>query len=394
MIGIRSSFRSGRFGLRLLAPAVGAAAALALLVPSLAGAATQTDTSVADFAAGTPGATTYVSDMEVPTSGEVILAPTVGEEFAGGLGLPTGWSSGNMPPWTGGTATVAGGALHVDGAFAGTTDIFARPRSLEFRATFSASTSRNQHVGFGEDFNTPNWAIFSTRNPDNNPDPTQLWARTNVGGAPMTDIPVGAPGQYTGTSHRYRIEWTVAGVNFFIDGVPVATGLPSPTVNLRPLVSDLDTDALEVAVDWLHMSPYTTPGTFDSRVFDAGQGSDWGALSWIADTPAGTGVALSVRTGNTAVPDGTWSAFAPVANGADIAASSRYLQYSAGLTTSDATQTPTLGEVSIAYEPTPPPAVTTTPPAVAGPVAQTHKKNCKKIKNKKKRKKCKKKQRN
>ena len=112
-----------------------------------------------------------------------------------------------------------------------------------------------------------------------------------------------------------------------------------------------------MAVDWLHMSPYTTPGTFDSRVFDAGQGSDWGALNWDATTPTDTTVALSVRTGNTAIPDVTWSAFAPVANGADIAASSRYLQYRAQLTTAtpDLDETPALNQVSIDYEPTPPP---------------------------------------
>ena len=50
------------------------------------------------------------------------------------------------------------------------------------------------------------------------------------------------------------------------------------------------------------MSPYPASGSFDSRVFDAGQSADWGALAWTAATPAGTGVALSVRTGNTPTP--------------------------------------------------------------------------------------------
>ena len=69
--------------------------------------------------------------------------------------------------------------------------------------------------------------------------------------------------QFIGSSHRYRIEWTAAGVNFFVDDWhpgPRRPGLPSPTVNLRPAASDFDAAAPEVAVDWLHMSPYTAAG--------------------------------------------------------------------------------------------------------------------------------------
>ena len=83
------------------------------------------DTTVADFGAGSTGANTYVSDT---AGGEVILAPTVGAEFSG-TELPGGWSS-KQPPWaTGGTATVAGGSLSVDGTMVGTTDDL-RPRSF------------------------------------------------------------------------------------------------------------------------------------------------------------------------------------------------------------------------------------------------------------------------
>ena len=174
MIEIRSSFRSGRFGLRLLAPAVGAAAALALLAPSLAGAATQTDTSVADFAAGTPGATTYVSDM---AGGEVILDPTEGQEFAG-TSCRTGWlgcpgrAVPSQPAIAGG-ATVSGGSLHVTAPSRAPSPTSRRPRSLEFVATFGAATF--QHVGFAVDWNTDaNWAMFSTNDAANNPDRHQL----------------------------------------------------------------------------------------------------------------------------------------------------------------------------------------------------------------------------
>jgi hypothetical protein len=49
-----------------------------------------------------------------------------------------------------------------------------------------------------------------------------------------------------------------------------------------------------------------------------------------------------VRTGDTAIPDGTWTSFAPVSNGGAIAAGSRYIQYWAELTTTSGGATPVL----------------------------------------------------
>ena len=105
--------------------------------------ATFVDTTVADFSAGTPGANTYISQT---TDGEVILNPTVGAEFYGSA-LPTGWSS---TIWaSGGSVTVAGGGLTLDGAAAETTASYGPGRSLEFVATFNAAA--NQHIGFVSD---------------------------------------------------------------------------------------------------------------------------------------------------------------------------------------------------------------------------------------------------
>jgi hypothetical protein len=52
-------------------------------------------------------------------------------------------------------------------------------------------------------------------------------------------------------------------------------------------------------------------GSWLSEVFDAGTASDWGAIRWDGRAPAGA-VSLSVRAGNTAEPDATWSAWQPV----------------------------------------------------------------------------------
>ena len=63
-------------------------------------------------------------------------------------------------------------------------------------------------------------------------------------------------------------------------------------------------------------------------------------------------MALSVRTGNSATPDGTWTDFVPLASsGAAIGAVSRYLQYQAILTTSNPNQTPILQDVTLQYDP-------------------------------------------
>ena len=47
--------------------------------------------------------------------------------------------------------------------------------------------------------------------------------------------------------------------------------------------------------------------------FDAGQQVSWSGLSWTRDTPTtGTALAMSARSGNVAVPDGTWTAYTAV----------------------------------------------------------------------------------
>ena len=297
-----------------------------------------TDTTVSDFSAGTPGADTYVSQTG---NGEVILKPSEGQEFSGGPGLPAGWSS---TPWdAGGSASLSGGSMHIDGALAGTTAAFTPGHSLEFSAIFGASGF--QHVALTDNFQNA-WAMFSTRSST-----SQLYASTNAsdtGG--IQDTPIGAPNQYVGSQHLYRIQWDATQVQYYVDGTLVHTQTATFTQNLNVATSDFNVGGPELSVDWLHLSPYPGSGTFDSRVFDAGAGQsvDWGALSWSSATPSGTGISISVRTGDTPTPDGTWSAFTPIASpGGDIPGSSRYVQYRAELSTTDPSLTPTLNDVTV-----------------------------------------------
>jgi len=204
-------------------------------------------------------------------------------------------------------------------------------------ATFSGAAW--QHVGFGTDFTGPPWAIFSTFAGGG------LYARTHTG---TTATNTFIPSSWLGAPHRYRIDWNASSVVFSIDGTAVATHPVTITANLRPLASDYTVDGEALTVDWLRLTPYATPGTFLSRIFDAGAVVPWGTATWTADTPAGTSLTLSVRTGNTPSPDGTWSAFTVLpSSGAPIGSSARYLQYRAQLATTAPGQTPVLQSVTI-----------------------------------------------
>ena len=297
-----------------------------------------TDTTSADFGGGQTGADTYVSQT---ANGELTLRPTVGEEFSGGVLMPLGWSSATWESQgggSGGTATVGGGALHVNGAYASTDTTYGAGHSLEAVATLGAASF--QHVGFSDNF-AGVWAMFSTGNTNN-----QVFVRTDTGPGP--EIQTAIPGSLIGTPHLYRIEWAPTEVRYFVDGSLVATHAATFTTAMRPIASDFNAGGPEVSVDWMRMSPYPGSGSFDSRVFDAGQNADWDALEWSADTPAGTGVALSVRTGNTPTPGPGWSSFSPIAaSGGDIPGSARYAQYRAALSSSDANLTPVLSSVTL-----------------------------------------------
>ncbi len=81
-------------------------------------------------------------------------------------------------------------------------------------------------------------------------------------------------------------------------------------------------------------------GVFVSRPFDAGALARWGAIRWIAEGPPGR-AEFYTRTGNTAEPDATWSAWGPALT--DPAGSrvtnpdGRYIQWRARLAGGDTT---------------------------------------------------------
>jgi len=273
-----------------------------------------------------------VADVD---DGEVILNSARGAEFFGTT-LPTGWSSTNVVVnGTGsvGTAVISNGFVALNGRRLNASSLFTRGtgRVVEFAATFSGDNE--QHAGWGNTFTNAPWAIFSSRLGGG------LYVRTAVNS--FTEMDTLIPGEWFGAQHVFRIEWLPSSVVYWIDGVQVASHPLNVTSNMRPVFQDTLWEGTTLNVDWVRMTPYTTPGTFTSRVLDAGALRDWTTATWDASRPTGTSVAVSVRFGNTATPDATWTAFAALSGpNAAISATSRYVQYQVVLSTTVTTQTP------------------------------------------------------
>jgi hypothetical protein len=98
---------------------------------------------------------------------------------------------------------------------------------------------------------------------------------------------------------------------------------------------------------------YVNKGTVVSDVLDAKIISRWGALRWKAETPAGTRVTISVRSGNLAEPDETWSDWSAEQTDPETAIgaapSARFLQYRLMLSTENPKVSPVLRSVSLRY---------------------------------------------
>jgi hypothetical protein len=105
----------------------------------------------------------------------------------------------------------------------------------------------------------------------------------------------------------------------------------------------------------LRLSPdHFVSGTLISEVHDTKLVSRFGALSWKAETPRGSSLALQVRTGMVGEPDATWSPWSasqtdPGASQAGVPPG-RFVQYRAILKTDEPSNTPELRSVQLAYQ--------------------------------------------
>jgi len=138
----------------------------------------------------------------------------------------------------------------------------------------------------------------------------------------------------------YQLTGTVTGVASSVTaGVQVASGKT-------------------VYIDNVSLNSYATPGTLTSSIFDSGQGSNWGTLTYSATTPTNTTVSVKVRTSNDSGMSGAtaFSSCTAISSGVDMSANScvtdshRYVQYHVTLATTDTSVTATFSDVSIPFE--------------------------------------------
>jgi hypothetical protein len=213
----------------------------------------------------------------------------------------------------------------------------------EGRVQFGAAAS--QYFGLATDLSAAAgnyWAAFSTAGTTNT-----LYARVNANGA-ATDVSLGAlPAGY----HVYRVQPVAGGFQFFIDGAlktTISASIPAGTPLHLALSAQGGPRRTALSADWARLASYPSSGTFTSSVFDATRVATWGVAQWTATLPAGTTLSVQTRSGSTATPDSTWSAWATVTNGGVVASpKARYIQYRVILTTTDPSQTPVLQDIAV-----------------------------------------------
>ncbi len=308
-----------------------------------------TQTTYADFAAGTPTNVNVTED----SGGELRLAAQLYDAF-NGTSLSPSWTS---TPWSaGGTATVGGGTLTVNGTDVSSNMTFSGSRVLEGRVNFGATPF--EHFGLATDLNgnaNSAWALFSTMGTSNT-----LFARTLLNGVEQTVNLGGGIGSF----HTYQISWQPTGLQYYIDGTLVATASAALAAPMSVHMSEFNSGGPALVTDWVRVDQYpVSPGTFVSSAIDTSLASAaFNSLLWTGSFPTGTSVSFQTRT----APDGTtWSAWSPAitTSGSQISSpAGRFIQYQVTLTSNSTTTTPSVDSVTITYGPT---TADTTPPVIS-----------------------------
>src|SRR5207249_4998597 len=152
----------------------------------------------------------------------------VGAEFDGTT-LPTGWTSTVVQ--TGGTTTVANGAVTVDGTSVLAPTTYSSGHTLEFVATFNGQP--NQNAGFGlTSALIPPFAMFGVKSDG-------LFYARSV--APGQAFETAIPGTWFNAPHRFRIDWNPTSVVYWIDGTQRVTHTitySGKTSSMKPAITD------------------------------------------------------------------------------------------------------------------------------------------------------------
>ena len=299
---------------------------------------TVTDDTAAEFS--DPQATQGNTVVRTLAGGDgaVELARPVAEEFDG-VALTAPWSSA---PWdAGGVATVANGAVLVDGTWLNSGVPVGPGSTVQFSADFGADPVR--HVGFAADFNAPPWAIFSARR--------QRFAaeraRAHVRRRRRTGGPGHALHRHPGAAHLpHRLDDR----RLRLLGGRHSRSRAMRSRSRARCRSGRATSRSAGAVYRSRRSPSARhSGVFTSRPLDAGDARVTGlSLAPTGDAPTGTAIAYETRSAGTAggLSAAPWQALDA---GSVASAAARFLQYRASMTTPDPAVTPRLDKVDVGF---------------------------------------------
>jgi methionine-rich copper-binding protein CopC len=295
-----------------------------------------TQTAASGFSSGTNSGTTVAS-------GGVQLVSEFTDNFPG-TALDSNWTTATWSGNGGGplSDTVANNTLTLKGGQALSTA--QTLSSFTAVGTFGAIANQIMGISTGSLLNDGNsGAIFDTFST------TTLEAIVAVNGT-LTEASLGTTP--TG-SNTYSINPTSTGVQFLINGVVKTTinaVLPT-TSKYSAVLSALSGASTSPALTVTSVTiGYPTTGTFTSSVFNSGKTATWGLASWTSTLPTGTSFEVLTRSGNTATPDGTWSAWQAVTNGGQIASpSAQYLQYEVIFTTTNQLDTALLQSITFQW---------------------------------------------
>jgi len=154
----------------------------------------------------------------------------------------------------------------------------------------------------------------------------------------------------------FHIDWWENQIDYYVDGVWVATHTISITGNMRPVASMINGSSQEpLLIDWMRMTPpgappYAPSCSFISGIFNAGFEARWTNLAWTGTNPSGTTISFLTRSGNTEFPgDGTWSGWEPVVDGNISCPNAAYIQYRVVVSTTDPNLTPIIENVTLTF---------------------------------------------
>ncbi len=306
------------------------------------------------------------------SGGEVRLAATLEDYFAGSTVDSVRWRVGNAYPWYPVNATVSGGALNLLGGHLSSHNSFAplTPRFFEAYAQLlvTGAVPSWPDLGFYWSdapyyFNSvgvvpPTEAIRAFVVPNA---PT-MFVRSHDGTNPVQDVDV-APAPDLTQYHLFRIEWDASETRYYIDGLLRATtqgsALLDTYVFLYSQTPGTDpSNPSPIRVDWTRAGQYPAAGLYTSCAYDAGQAVTWGTVTLQQSTPAGTAVTVQTRTSADGV---NWSDWQATAGDGVVSPANRYFQYQLTLTTSNSLVSPEVQRVAVTNSATQAATPTATP---------------------------------